>query len=155
MHMTMPGFADLFEDDKLFHNSIAMPIALKFTSPEAIDQAGIRGIESHLIATQVRYQSRTIERIVAWSGLSKAPSAHLGSLSPGEGSKNLKPLVVLESTTYPGTTDEDLRTALESDSGLTAGIDFHLAFSPERDSRCSVWSLGGQSLVGWDHLSRP
>lgn len=42
-------------------------------------------------------------------------------------------LVVLESTTYPGTTDEDLRAVLESGSGLTAGRDFHLAFSPERE----------------------
>ena len=42
-------------------------------------------------------------------------------------------LVVLESTTYPGTTDEDLRSVLESGSGLEAGKDFHLAFSPERE----------------------
>jgi UDP-N-acetyl-D-glucosamine dehydrogenase len=42
-------------------------------------------------------------------------------------------LVVLESTTYPGTTDEDLRAVLESGSGLQAGRDFHLAFSPERE----------------------
>jgi UDP-N-acetyl-D-glucosamine dehydrogenase len=42
-------------------------------------------------------------------------------------------LVVLESTTYPGTTDEDLRAVLESGSGLKAGVDFHLAFSPERE----------------------
>jgi UDP-N-acetyl-D-glucosamine dehydrogenase len=42
-------------------------------------------------------------------------------------------LVVLESTTYPGTTDEDLRRVLEKESGLKAGIDFHLAFSPERE----------------------
>lgn len=41
-------------------------------------------------------------------------------------------LVVLESTTYPGTTDGDLRLVLEEGSGLRAGIDFHLAFSPER-----------------------
>ncbi|WP_395109394.1 nucleotide sugar dehydrogenase [Actinomadura sp. SCN-SB] len=40
-------------------------------------------------------------------------------------------LVVLESTTYPGTTDEVLRPLLE-ESGLVAGVDFHLAFSPER-----------------------
>ncbi|KQY60081.1 UDP-N-acetyl-D-glucosamine dehydrogenase [Aeromicrobium sp. Root495] len=40
-------------------------------------------------------------------------------------------LVVLESTTYPGTTDEVVRPILER-SGLTAGVDFHLAFSPER-----------------------
>ena len=42
-------------------------------------------------------------------------------------------LVVLESTTYPGTTDEDLRVILEDGSGLKAGVDFHLAFSPERE----------------------
>jgi UDP-N-acetyl-D-glucosamine dehydrogenase len=42
-------------------------------------------------------------------------------------------LVVLESTTYPGTTDEDLRKVLEKGSGLEAGRDFHLAFSPERE----------------------
>ncbi len=41
-------------------------------------------------------------------------------------------LVVLESTTYPGTTDEVVRPLLEKASGLTAGLDFHLAFSPER-----------------------
>ncbi len=48
--------------------------------------------------------------------------------------KLLKPgaLVVLESTTYPGTTDEIVRPMLEKASGLTVGIDFHLAFSPER-----------------------
>src|SRR5205814_8387022 len=42
-------------------------------------------------------------------------------------------VVVLESTTYPGTTDEDLRAVLEAGSGLKAGKDFHLAFSPERE----------------------
>lgn len=42
-------------------------------------------------------------------------------------------LVVLESTTYPGTTDEDLLGVLEQGSGLKAGVDFHLAFSPERE----------------------
>jgi UDP-N-acetyl-D-glucosamine dehydrogenase len=42
-------------------------------------------------------------------------------------------LVVLESTSYPGTTDEDLREVLQIGSGLEAGRDFHLAFSPERE----------------------
>ncbi|MFP4192030.1 MAG: nucleotide sugar dehydrogenase [Candidatus Hydrogenedentota bacterium] len=50
-----------------------------------------------------------------------------------EVSRILKPgvLVVLESTTYPGTTEEVLLPKLE-ESGLKAGKDFHLAFSPER-----------------------
>jgi len=42
-------------------------------------------------------------------------------------------LVVLESTTYPGTTEDELRLVLEDGSGLSAGTDFHLAFSPERE----------------------
>jgi UDP-N-acetyl-D-glucosamine dehydrogenase len=48
--------------------------------------------------------------------------------------KRLRPgqLVVLESTTYPGTTTGDLQPILEEGSGLVAGVDFHLAFSPER-----------------------
>ena len=41
-------------------------------------------------------------------------------------------LVVLESTTYPGTTREQVLPVLEAGSGLTAGTDFYLAFSPER-----------------------
>jgi len=55
------------------------------------------------------------------TGKSIAPHLHKGIL------------VVLESTTYPGTTDEDLRRVLEEGSGLKAGSDFHLAFSPERE----------------------
>jgi len=42
-------------------------------------------------------------------------------------------VVILESTTYPGTTEGELREVLEKDSGLKAGQDFHLAFSPERE----------------------
>ena len=42
-------------------------------------------------------------------------------------------LIVLESTTYPGTTDGDLRAVLEEGSRMKAGADFHLAFSPERE----------------------
>ena len=41
-------------------------------------------------------------------------------------------LISLESTTYPGTTDEDMRAILE-ETGLKAGKDFYLAFSPERE----------------------
>jgi UDP-N-acetyl-D-glucosamine dehydrogenase len=48
--------------------------------------------------------------------------------------KHLRPgqLVVLESTTYPGTTDEIVRPILEG-GGLRCGVDFALAFSPERE----------------------
>ena len=48
--------------------------------------------------------------------------------------RHLRPgtLVVLESTTYPGTTEELLGPLLQEESGLTAGREFHLGYSPER-----------------------
>lgn len=42
-------------------------------------------------------------------------------------------LVILESTTYPGTTEELIIPILESKSGLKAGVDFYVAYSPERE----------------------
>ena len=58
----------------------------------------------------------------AVTGATSTVAAHL---SPGT-------LVVLESTTYPGTTDDVVRPLLEEGSGLEAGADFALAYSPER-----------------------
>jgi UDP-N-acetyl-D-glucosamine dehydrogenase len=50
--------------------------------------------------------------------------------------------VVLESTTYPGTTEELVRPILEKGSGLTAAIDFHLGYSPERiDPGNTEWTF--------------
>jgi UDP-N-acetyl-D-glucosamine dehydrogenase len=50
--------------------------------------------------------------------------------------------VVLESTTYPGTTEELVAARLEEVSGLSAGADFHLGYSPERiDPGNPVWTL--------------
>jgi hypothetical protein len=68
------GFADLFEDHKLFHHSIALPIILKFTSADAIRTAGVDGIARHLNQTKVRFQTRTIARIVAWASTAAEPS---------------------------------------------------------------------------------
>lgn len=51
-------------------------------------------------------------------------------------------LIVLESTTYPGTTEELLVPLLESGSRLRAGHDFHVGYSPERiDPGNQVWNL--------------
>src|SRR4029450_3830978 len=54
----------------------------------------------------------------------KAVDSVKAHLRPGQ-------LVILESTTYPGTTEEVVQPALE-ENGLKAGVDFYLAFSPER-----------------------
>ena len=63
-------------------------------------------------------------------------------------------LVVLESTTYPGTTGEVVRPILEK-SGLRAGKDFHLAFSPEREdpgSKIETHTIP-KIVGGWDERS--
>jgi UDP-N-acetyl-D-glucosamine dehydrogenase len=50
--------------------------------------------------------------------------------------------VVLESTTYPGTTEELVGPLLQDGSGLTAGSDFHVGYSPERiDPGNPTWTL--------------
>lgn len=56
----------------------------------------------------------------------KTTEAIARTLRPGQ-------LVVLESTTWPGTTEEVMRPILERVSGLEGGQDFHLAYSPERE----------------------
>jgi UDP-N-acetyl-D-glucosamine dehydrogenase len=57
-------------------------------------------------------------------------------------------LVVLESTTYPGTTRERLAPLLE-ESGLAAGRDFNLAFSPERIDPGRTDYTGRRSRAAW------
>lgn len=58
-------------------------------------------------------------------------------------SEYLKPghLVVLESTSYPGTTEDILKPVLETGSGLKAGVDFYLASAPERIDPGGPWVL--------------
>ena len=56
--------------------------------------------------------------------------------------------VILESTTYPGTTEELVAPLLEAGSGLRAGRDFHLGYSPERiDPGNPTWNLGNTPKV--------
>jgi UDP-N-acetyl-D-glucosamine dehydrogenase len=87
------------------------------------DFARIRDVEAVIICVPTplnKNREPDISYIIE-TGRSIAPHLQKGTL------------VVLESTTYPGTTDEDLREVLELGSGLNAGKDFHLAFSPERE----------------------
>lgn len=56
--------------------------------------------------------------------------------------------VILESTTYPGTTEDLLAGILEEGSGLVAGSDFHLGYSPERiDPGNPTWSFANTPKV--------
>lgn len=87
------------------------------------DFARVREVEAVIICvpTPLNKNREPDVSYVLKSGAAIAPHLQRGSL------------VALESSTYPGTTDEDLRAVLEKGSGLKAGVDFHLAFSPERE----------------------
>ena len=64
--------------------------------------------------------------------------------------------VILESTTYPGTTEDVVARILEEGSGMTAGDDFHLGYSPERiDPGNETWTVENTPKVvsGIDEMS--
>lgn len=103
-------------------STIAQQIASK-TFRASTDFSEVRNVDAVIICVPTplnKNREPDISYIIK-TGESIAPHLHKGIL------------VVLESTTYPGTTDEDLRQVLEKGSGLKAGTDFHLAFSPERE----------------------
>ena len=71
----MPGFADLFADDKLFNKSIAMPIASEYSSAAAIVRAGVAGMAKRLKKRKTRFQTRTLERIAVWALMASEPTS--------------------------------------------------------------------------------
>jgi UDP-N-acetyl-D-glucosamine dehydrogenase len=87
------------------------------------DFARVREVEAVIIAVPTPLNKNREPDIsyILMTGEAIAPHLRKGTL------------VVLESTTYPGTTDEDLLRVLEAGSNLKAGEGFHLAFSPERE----------------------
>lgn len=68
LHAILPGFATLFEDEKLWSSSPAMFVARRLPSPEAVRQLGIAGIVELLREAGIRFQQRTIDKIVGWAG---------------------------------------------------------------------------------------
>jgi UDP-N-acetyl-D-glucosamine dehydrogenase len=87
-----------------------------------LDYELLRQAEAILIALPTPL---TKQREPDLSYIERAAHSIAANLQPGQ-------IVVLESTTYPGTTREVLKPILEQGSGLEAGKDFHLAMSPER-----------------------
>ncbi len=85
--------------------------------------AGVAGCDAAIICVPTPL---TREREPDLSFVVRTAEALAPWLRPGQ-------LVVLESTTWPGTTEEVLLPILERGSGLTAGRDLFLAFSPERE----------------------
>jgi UDP-N-acetyl-D-glucosamine dehydrogenase len=105
---------------------------------EDIPDAALAALEGRFKATSDHAQLASCEAMIVCvptpltgdrepdlTYLTDSATALAGVLRAGQ-------LVVLESTTYPGTTRERLQPILEQGSGLSAGDDFHLAFSPER-----------------------
>lgn len=104
----------------------------------------------HIPSERIREQSKRLTATTDFNDLAKMDCIILCVPTPldknrepemtyvfsttGTVAKNLRrgQLIVLESTTYPGTTDEDMRAILER-KGLKAGRDFFLAYSPERE----------------------
>ncbi|MFM8579012.1 MAG: nucleotide sugar dehydrogenase [Planctomycetaceae bacterium] len=93
------------------------------TLPATTDFASRAGAEAILICVPTPL---TANRMPDLSYVESTCRSIAPNLRPGQ-------LIVLESTTYPGTTDEVARPILEDGSGLRAGGDFHLAYSPERE----------------------
>ncbi|WP_030168777.1 nucleotide sugar dehydrogenase [Spirillospora albida] len=85
------------------------------------DESVLSGARTVVICVPTPLSSEGGPDLAAVRGASDTVARHLGAGT----------LVVLESTTYPGTTEEVVRPILET-FGLVAGTDFHLAFSPER-----------------------
>lgn len=81
MHQAMPGYADLWGDDKLFNHSIALPIAKHFCSAEAIKQAKQVGLAEFLRKNKIRFQARTLDKIYAWSLQAAEPDSLLDLLT--------------------------------------------------------------------------
>jgi len=86
------------------------------------DYDELKGVEAILIALPTPLsKQREPDLTIVMSAVEQIATR----LQPGQ-------MVVLESTTYPGTTRDRLRPVLEQGSGLEVGKDFFLAFSPER-----------------------
>ncbi|MEV0968136.1 nucleotide sugar dehydrogenase [Microtetraspora glauca] len=111
----------------------------------ATDYAGAEGFDVCVITVPTPLSEGAPDlRHIASAGRSIAPFVRHGSL------------VVLESTTYPGTTEEYLRPILEEGSGLRAPEDFCLGYSPERiDPGNARWRLENTPKVvsGLDEAS--
>lgn len=75
LHATLPGFAGLFPDDKFWRSPVAMPLARTVASPNAVQQLGITGIVQLLRETDIRFQQRTVDKIIGWSEKAAAAEA--------------------------------------------------------------------------------
>ncbi len=65
LHRTMPGYADCF--DNLWKSNVALSVARFTATPQAVIDAGSDGMSRHLSDQNIRFQTRTVEKILAWA----------------------------------------------------------------------------------------
>ena len=69
----LPGYADLFPDDNFWKQSLPLFVARRANSAAELRAAGVSGVSKWLDEEKVRYQSRSVERLVAWSANAADP----------------------------------------------------------------------------------
>lgn len=73
LQATLPGLAALFHDDKFWNSPVALLLARRFASPETIRELGPGGVAQLLRDAGVRFQQRTIDKVVLWAGQAIPP----------------------------------------------------------------------------------
>jgi transposase len=68
LQFTLPGFAALFDDEKFWTSPVALPLARRVATPEAMRQLGSAGIVRLLRDAGLRFQQRTVDKVTAWAG---------------------------------------------------------------------------------------
>lgn len=66
LEAVLPGYAALF-GEKLWESCVAMPLTERLSSPQHVAELGVAGLERMLREAGVRFQTRTLEKIVAWA----------------------------------------------------------------------------------------
>jgi transposase len=74
VHATLPGYAGLFDDDKFWISPVAMPLARRVASPAAVQQLRLAGLEKLLREAGLRFQQRTLDKILGWAEQAGAPT---------------------------------------------------------------------------------
>ncbi|MEQ1831230.1 MAG: transposase, partial [Pirellula sp.] len=75
LHQTMPGYADLFEQEEFFEHATALPLAYHFTSASRIKEEGISKIVPFLKSSNIRCHSVTVEKILTWANMAADPNS--------------------------------------------------------------------------------
>jgi transposase len=67
LHAKLPGYAELYDGDKFWLSPVAMPLARRVTSPAAVQQLRLSGLQKLLGEAGIRFQQRTLDKILGWA----------------------------------------------------------------------------------------